>query len=236
MCFSATASFTASAILFSVGAYTIKKVKSNDQLCFASTPLVFGAQQLSEGILWLCLPEPERLMCTQVSKYTFVSIGQILWPVWVPLSIYLLEKDNYRKNILKIVLGLGSLMAILLVYLTVTNAIEAKIFSNQIQYNFMYPEYISVYSLLYLIPTTLSYFLSSMRFVKYFGLILLSLFLATKYFYSQLVFSTWCFFSAVASIYIYVVIDFINNEDTLLNSLRRFWPYVTSFNHTKSKG
>ncbi|MFP5386724.1 MAG: DUF6629 family protein [Bacteriovoracia bacterium] len=212
MCFSPTASFTASALLIAIGSATVSEVRSKDQLVFASTPLLFGAQQLSEGILWLCLPEAERVMCSDISKYAFVSIAQVLWPVWVPLSVFMFEKDKVQKRLLSVILSLGVVMASVLLYLTLTSHVEARILSGHIQYNFMYPEFINTFSLLYLIPTVASYFLSTNSLVRFFGIIILGFFILTKMFYYQFVFSTWCFFSALASMYIYLVVVTVNRE------------------------
>ena len=55
MCFSASASFVASAALLTGGVATLKQTTNNGQIPFASIPLLFGAQQLMEGFLWLSL-------------------------------------------------------------------------------------------------------------------------------------------------------------------------------------
>ena len=55
MCFSAGASFGASAILGTIGIVTLKKAKTTNQIPFASIPLLFGAQQAAEGALWIGL-------------------------------------------------------------------------------------------------------------------------------------------------------------------------------------
>ena len=56
MCFSANASFIAGATISAIGVVTLKKVKAPSQIVFASIPLIFGVQQLSEGVLWLTIP------------------------------------------------------------------------------------------------------------------------------------------------------------------------------------
>ncbi len=56
MCFSATASFTASGILAAVGLLSIAKARTLPMRIFASTPLLFAIQQASEGVLWTTNP------------------------------------------------------------------------------------------------------------------------------------------------------------------------------------
>ena len=55
MCFSATASFTAGTALTAVGGLTVRKSRGKAELPLALVPLLFGIQQLTEGVLWLSL-------------------------------------------------------------------------------------------------------------------------------------------------------------------------------------
>ena len=55
MCFSATASFTAGTALSAVGGLTLRKSRGKAELPLALVPLIFGIQQLSEGVLWVSL-------------------------------------------------------------------------------------------------------------------------------------------------------------------------------------
>ncbi|WP_422879841.1 DUF6629 family protein [Nodosilinea nodulosa] len=53
MCFSASVSFAASAVLIPVGVYCIRVALSNTAyLPFAAVPLAFGIQQGFEGVIW----------------------------------------------------------------------------------------------------------------------------------------------------------------------------------------
>ena len=56
MCFSATASFTAAAIVGSIGAVTLWKaarLRDRALLPIAAFPVLFALQQTVEGLLWL---------------------------------------------------------------------------------------------------------------------------------------------------------------------------------------
>ena len=55
MCFSATASFGASAVLGTLGVITVAKAKTKPQKFFGTIPLLFSIQQLTEGLLWVSL-------------------------------------------------------------------------------------------------------------------------------------------------------------------------------------
>ena len=53
MCFSATASFIAGTTLSVVGVAALKRTEAKTELPFAAIPLLFGIQQLIEGVIWL---------------------------------------------------------------------------------------------------------------------------------------------------------------------------------------
>ena len=52
MCFSAAASFTAGAALSVVGVITVRRSRGAVELPLALVPLLFGIQQITEGVLW----------------------------------------------------------------------------------------------------------------------------------------------------------------------------------------
>ena len=53
MCFSASASFAASAALVSLGLLAVKKTDNKKDIPFFSIPFGFALQQAIEGLLWL---------------------------------------------------------------------------------------------------------------------------------------------------------------------------------------
>lgn len=57
MCFSATASFTSTALLIPAGLYACKLAKDTDLKCLplALIPCFFGIQQGFEGVEWLAI-------------------------------------------------------------------------------------------------------------------------------------------------------------------------------------
>ena len=53
MCFSATASFIAGTGLSVLGVATLRATRRKEEIPFAAIPLLFGFQQIVEGVLWL---------------------------------------------------------------------------------------------------------------------------------------------------------------------------------------
>ena len=52
MCFSATASYTAGVLLVGMGGVVLSRVREKREIAYAAIPLLFGIQQLSEGLVW----------------------------------------------------------------------------------------------------------------------------------------------------------------------------------------
>src|ERR1035437_9521417 len=116
MCFSATASFASSAVLIVTGAVCIKKVREPKLLMLACIPIIFSVQQFSEGMLWLSLKNSAYSGWQTIAAYTFLLVAQVVWPVWVPLTFYLPEKEAKRKKILLGLICMGIAVSAYLTY------------------------------------------------------------------------------------------------------------------------
>lgn len=215
MCYSATASFTASGVLFLAGAGSVSKSSKSAETIFASIPLIFSAQQLAEGVLWLCLGPMTGQTCQDVSTYLFITFGQSVWPVIFPLATLGLEQNKFRRSILKVLLVIGIFMSASLLYLTANYTAKPSILNGHIHYAFDYPgTFVGRYSFLYLIPTVLPNLISSIKKIQWLGLMLFASFILTKTYYEGSIFSVWCYFAAAISFYIYIIMNSINKEAT----------------------
>lgn len=217
MCFSTTASFASGAILTTIGIISIKKVQNKKQLLFASIPFIFAIQQFSEGFVWLSLLHSTNYFLQQLSTYSFLLFALVIWPAWVPLSLFLIEKKHNRKTILGIFSGLGLLFLILSSFYLIIYKSEAQITSYHIHYELNIPFNAKVIiGILYLIPTVISNFISSTKGVALMGVFVLLSYLISRMFFDDYVISVWCFFSALISITIY----FILVQETTLKQTR----------------
>ena len=212
MCFSASASFGAGVVLTVIGVASIKKTHHPSQLLFASIPLIFGAQQISEGILWVTLPYADYVDTQRMFTYMFLLFAQIIWPIWVPIAILLLEKSTTRKNIQKVLVGAGLLVGIYLAYCLMTFHVEAKIVEYHISYFQDYPTSFRKYGIiLYAMATIAPSFFSHIRHMWMLGATILISYIITAIFYEHYILSVWCFFSSIISLSIYAIMIEISN-------------------------
>ena len=109
MCFSANASFIAGTALSVLGVATLRATRRKAQIPFAAIPLLFGIQQIVEGMLWLSF----RFDAPQLNvamTYLFSMFSHVLWPMFVPFSIVLLETVPWRRKVILGFLGIGLLV------------------------------------------------------------------------------------------------------------------------------
>jgi hypothetical protein len=213
MCFSPEASFGAGIVITVIGVASIKKVKEPNQLYFASIPLIFGVQQIIEGFLWLSLLYPAFEPFESVSTYSFLFVAQVIWPIWVPYSILKFESNPKLKTVLKILLAIGIVVSAYLAYCLFNFQVEGKIVGFHIDYIQNYPEALSRYGgALYLIATIFPSFISGMKKMWLLGTLILVSYIVSSMFFSNYVVSVWCFFAAVISIIVYLIVKQNNLE------------------------
>ncbi|TAE82766.1 MAG: hypothetical protein EAY81_08885 [Bacteroidetes bacterium] len=206
MCFSASASFGASIVLTVIGVASIKKAQHPTQLLFAGIPLIFAIQQLSEGMLWLNLPNPDNLIVSKVYTYIFLGFAQIVWPIWVPIAVLLTEKQSARKPIQRLLVGSGVAVGLYLAYCLMIFHVEAKIVGHHIAYIQNYPSSLRItVIILYASATILPLFFSHIKHMWMLGATILISYYITTIFYHQYVLSVWCFFSSLISLFIYAI-------------------------------
>ena len=200
MCFSATASFGASAILFGIGSISMKNSENRPQKFLASIPLLLSIQQIFEGILWLTISNPNYLEWVKPSTYGFLLFAQVIWPIFIPMTLLFLEKEPKRKKALSYFLASGILQALLMGYGLFIFPAESTIIGSHIRYDMDFPAANNWYGgVFYILATGISPFVSSIKKISLIGVIILFTYLFTRIFYEYYVISVWCYFAALIS-------------------------------------
>ncbi len=202
MCFSATASFSAGTVLLGIGALTLKSARRPCELPFAAIPLLFAIQQLTEGVIWLTFSADTPLLNT-VTTLVYSFFSHVLWPVYLPVAVLTIEPAGRRRRMLAALVVAGSALAIYLMYVLVAFSVVSRPTGQHVEYDSPH-FFVATVMALYLVSTTLSPLLSTLRGVKVFGALALLSFGAAYYFYATWFISVWCFFAALLSIVIYL--------------------------------
>ncbi len=202
MCFSATASFSAGALLLGIGTLTLRSARRPRELPFAAIPMLFAIQQLTEGVIWLTF-RVDALLLNAVMTYVYSFFSHVLWPVYVPVAVWLMEPPGWRQRALFPFVAAGGAVGLYLLYTLVAFSVVSRPVGQHIEY--VSPHFFAAVTMtLYLMATALSPVLSTHRVVRIFGVLALSSFAAAYYFYATWFISVWCFFAALLSAVVYL--------------------------------
>ncbi len=205
MCFSATASFSAGALLLGIGTLTLRSALAAQQrreLPFAAIPLLFALQQLIEGVIWLTFSDEAPLL-NSVMTHVYSFFSHVLWPIYVPVAVLLMEPAGRRRRALFGFVAAGTAVGAYLLYVLVAFPVVSQPTGQHIEY--VSPHFFAAVTMaLYLLSTAISPLLSSHRMVVVFGVLALLSFAAAYAFYSTWFISVWCFFAALLSVVVYL--------------------------------
>lgn len=205
MCFSATASFGAGIVLSGVGILAASKVSTPKQRAFAAIPIIFAVQQFVEGFVWLSLTQASWAEWFRPSTFIFLFFAEVLWPMWVPFAMLLLEKEQRTRRVLRIAFVLGFIFGMHTLYYLLLNTYDVRIADHHILYKLNFPLTFVVFTwIAYGMGTVMPAFLSSVPKMWVFGLPMALSFLVALVFYPSYVISVWCFFAALMSVFVVV--------------------------------
>lgn len=218
MCFSATASFTAAGVLATVGCLSIKAASSPQLRLMALIPLFFAVQQLFEGITWITLtPELINSIFHIIGIYGFLFFAGIFWPIWIPFTLFQLERNSFRKSLFKVNLAIGAFVAACIGLIMLVIGQEAEILAQHISYpllsnsfnHYLVSDTGTGYFFLmglYVWVVVGSCFISTVPYLWHFGLLTGLAFVITQMFYAYAFESIWCYFAAIISGLIFFII------------------------------
>ena len=205
MCFSAIASFSAGTVLLGVGALTLRSALAARQpraLLFAAIPLLFAAQQLIEGVIWLSFSADAPLL-NSVMTHVYSFFSHVLWPIYIPVAVLLMEPAGWRRHALIGFVAAGAALGAYLLLVLMAYPIVSRPTGQHIEY--VSPHFFAAVTMtLYLLSTAISPLLSTQRMVVVFGALALLSFGAAYAFYATWFISVWCFFAALLSSVVYL--------------------------------
>lgn len=129
--------------------------------------------------------------------------SHVLWPTFVPLSIWLIEKHPIRKKILAGITLIGIAVSLCLLTFSIIGPTTSTMVGHSIAYDFPVPYPLFSFAL-YFFATCAGGMVSSSLKVRVFGTAMLLGFFLAHAFYPDTLFSVWCFFAAALSVVIYL--------------------------------
>tara|TARA_Y100001978_G_scaffold28983_1_gene24781 strand:+ start:1912 stop:2607 length:696 start_codon:yes stop_codon:yes gene_type:complete len=224
MCFSASASFTASAVLVPLGLYShhlATRHERPDYKPLALVPFFFGVQQFIEGLEWTAIDGGNIQPLGTLAGLGFLFFAYCFWMIWIPWSAWSISRSTESTGLqrrLKWVAIVATVLGVAFYTPMLFNppALQPAVHSNgrllyditnlhSILHNFVNTEPIG--ELTYWAFIVLPLIALSDKAVKLFGvLIFVSIFL-TWATYSATFNSVWCFYCAVLSIMVIWIVN-----------------------------
>jgi hypothetical protein len=197
VCFSMSASIAAGTALVATGAVTLALVRDRGERPLALLPLLFGVQQLVEGVVWWSLDHQDAPLNVS-STFAYTLFSHVLWPVLVPFAMLSLETVPWRRKALRAFLGLGALVSLEGLRTVLGGPRGSHVTGSSIQYAMPSLFFVA----LYLVATCVGAMVSSHRLLVVLGAGALGLALITLWLYEAVFVSVWCFFSAILTLMI----------------------------------
>lgn len=200
MCFSATASFTASAVLLVIGVVTVRSARQPNEWPFAAIPLLFALQQFSEGIIWLTFQAEGPLVdsANVAMTYAYTFFSHVLWPMYVPVAVWLIEPAAPRRRTLAAFAIAGAVVGLFLLGVMFSFPVTSRPTEHHVEY--VLPHFFGAATMtFYMMASSVSLILSTHSTVKIFGVLAVLSFIVAYAFYATWFISVWCFFAGLMS-------------------------------------
>ena len=219
-------SFATAAVLLPLGAFSVYKAYYTDRryLAICTLPLLFGLQQLFEGLVWTGGEAGDFVVVGRYSlAYMFFS--WLAWSVWVPISVFFLEPER-RKPLYLVFAVMGAILGAGLYvpyfmhqgWLTVTFLPHAISYGGIETFDFLVPRYFTYIA--YISAVVLPLLVASKREVKIFGILVALVLATTMAFFRYAYISVFCFGGALMSLYLVGMIFWIVQRQDCLPVLQ----------------
>jgi hypothetical protein len=203
MCFSAPASLAASGVLGISGVAMLRMPKKKSEIPLSLFPIIFAVHQLIEGILWLSMTGVISDTYKAGAIYAYAFVAFVLWPIFVPFSMYMIETGRMRRKIIILCQLVGLYIGIAYLVNIISGTVDATVVSNSISYHISPTPPWSLAP--YLIAVSIPFMISSNKRLIILGVALLVACGAAAYMSCSNTFpSLWCFYAAILSLIVYL--------------------------------
>ncbi|MES2255565.1 MAG: DUF6629 family protein [Pseudomonadota bacterium] len=215
MCFSEPVSFVAGGVLMAGGVFAGWKAYNINSryLPVSQMPTLAGVQQFMEGHVWMGVNNADPSMVWWAAM-GFIFFSWLIWPVWIPFSIYFLEPTASRRKLPLLgfaVAGLIFGLVLFVPHLFHPDWVKVRVNHQSLSYedtmflDYLIPRWLtySIYVILIVAPPMISTYLH----IRLFGLTLIAVLAVVFAFLTYAYISFFCFLAGVGTIHlIYIII------------------------------
>jgi len=198
MCFSATADFTAAAVIAPIGVATLSQVRTRRDVLFASLPMLFALHQFTEAFVWLSLDGHVSRGVGDVAAFGYVLYAFGLLPILVPLGLLLIEPPGRHRLHMVPFVVIGAITSAYLFWATAAHPVGYRMAHHSIEYATHAP-LLGVAAVGYVLATVGAALLAGYPSIIAFGVANAVGLTATLLLIAASFASVWCVWAAVTS-------------------------------------
>ena len=199
MCFSPQADVAGGLVIGAIGIYAVRHVRQRREfVAVAWIPLLLGAHQFIEALVWLWPQGHVPRGIGQVALWAYLLIAFVVLPVFIPLAVIALEPTRRRKGMMVPFALIGTVVGAILLAAMVRGPIGVRLASYHLSYSIRVP-YGFLIIALYVVAVCGPLLMSGYRNVVIFGAVnLVAVIVIAKLTISGFA-SVWCGWAAVSS-------------------------------------
>jgi hypothetical protein len=198
VCFSPEGDVAGGLIVTAIGVDTCRHLRGRKEyFILAVLPLVLGAHQLIESLVWWQLRGDVPHGVGRTAMWAYLVIAMIVVPVLVPLSVMMLEPTGRRRLTIAPFVVLGVVVAVVLGVTMLHGPVTVRLGSYHLAYSIGLGNGVLVVGL-YVLATCGALLASGYRDIVVFGLANLVAVIVLARLTADGFTSLWCFYAALA--------------------------------------
>jgi hypothetical protein len=199
VCFSPEGDLAGGLVVTAIGIDACRHLRGrNNYLILAVTPLVLGAHQIDESLVWWGLQGHVPHLAGRIAMWIYLVIAFVVVPILVPLAILRLETTRRRRWLLAPFLALGTGVAVVLLVTMLHGPVTVQLGTYHLAYSIGLRHGTIIIGL-YIVATCGSLLLSGYRHILIFGVANLVAVGILARLTADGFASLWCFYAALAS-------------------------------------
>ena len=219
MCFSPQADVAGGLVICAIGVDAVRHVRQRRELlALAWIPLLLGAHQFIEALVWLWLQGHVPRGIGQAALWAYLLIAFVVLPVFIPLAVIVLEPTRPRKWMMAPFASTGIVVAAILLAAMIRGPVGVRLAPYHLSYDIKISDGFLIVAL-YVVAVCGPLLMSGYRNVVIFGLVnLVAVIVIARLTISGFA-SVWCGWAAVSSAAIALHCRFAEPDAGLTNPI-----------------
>ncbi|MHB1853549.1 MAG: DUF6629 family protein [Acidimicrobiales bacterium] len=199
MCFSPQGDLAGGLVVTAIGIDACRQTRGRSSLLLlAGVPLLLGAHQIDEALVWWSLQGHLSHQVGRVAMWVYLVVAMVVVPVIVPVAVLTLEPPGRRRWAIAPFVALGTGVAVVLLVTMLHGPVTVRLGAYHLAYSIGLRHGILVVGL-YIVAACGALLASGYRHVVIFGLANLVAIVVLARLTADGFASLWCFYAAITS-------------------------------------